>query len=316
MNAPIYIKKLLDFHTHSTFSDGADTPTRLVERAKKHGVSALALTDHNVIAGLEEFRHACDTNAIFAIPFGTEIYAELPSKVLSSGDNEAPDLILLGKNVMPRPFRDYQQILRKYRQNVWLPKTFMALEGLGFFVPRYDFKKVAENLAVPDELFNFIRERNNFDVLVKYIQSQNLEISREEIRLNKKRFIGKYLYSIGRPAYVKRLQGFGVDDAIGLAEDMNCKLFIAHPGGEYGFLSDTILNYYIQKGIHGIEVRNYFNTSEQNRKFDELAVRYNLVRSGGSDCHGSNGSFKIGMYDRPQNQLSEGILEELLDALP
>ncbi len=97
---------------------------------------------------------------------------------------------------------------------------------------------------------------------------------------------------------------------------MNCKLFIAHPGGEYGFLSDAMLNCFIERGVPGIEVRNYFNSPEQNKKFDSLAEKYNLIRSGGSDCHGDKGPFKIGIYDRPENQVPKDILEELIDRLP
>ena len=47
---------IIDLHTHSTCSDGTYTPTELVELAKKIGLSALALTDHDTIDGLEEFQ--------------------------------------------------------------------------------------------------------------------------------------------------------------------------------------------------------------------------------------------------------------------
>ena len=86
---------LLDFHTQTNHSDGRDSPTELVKRAKKEGVTALALTDHNVDTGLEEFNLACKKCGIFAIPYGTEIYAELPDEILEPGENDAPDLIIL-----------------------------------------------------------------------------------------------------------------------------------------------------------------------------------------------------------------------------
>ena len=63
-------------------------------------------------------------------------------------------------------------------------------------------------------------------------------------------------------------------------------------------------------------MRNYFNSPEQNAQFDKLAEERRLIRSGGSDCHGDNGPFKIGMYDRPQNQLPEEVFEELWGSLP
>jgi predicted metal-dependent phosphoesterase TrpH len=50
---------LVDFHTHSHFSDGVLTPVQLVERARARGVGTLALTDHDTTAGLDSARVAC-----------------------------------------------------------------------------------------------------------------------------------------------------------------------------------------------------------------------------------------------------------------
>ncbi len=52
-------QKFCDLHLHTICSDGSDTPTELVKRAKAMGMSAIALTDHNCLGGLEEFEKAC-----------------------------------------------------------------------------------------------------------------------------------------------------------------------------------------------------------------------------------------------------------------
>jgi 3',5'-nucleoside bisphosphate phosphatase len=65
---------LVDFHTHSHFSDGVLTPAQLVERARARGVSTLALTDHDTTAGLGEARAACDAASIRFVP-GVELSA-------------------------------------------------------------------------------------------------------------------------------------------------------------------------------------------------------------------------------------------------
>ena len=129
-------------------------------------------------------------------------------------------------------------------------------------------------------------------------------------------YVNKYFYAVGCPAHAKRIASFSMDDALSLTNAMNGKLFIAHPGGAWGSPTETILDYYIKKGVHGIEVRNYWNTEEQNQKFDSLARRFSLIKSGGSDYHGSKGLSKIGIYDRPENQLPNDILEELWESLP
>ena len=46
--------KIVDLHAHTTASDGSYTPTELVRYAKKKGLSAIAITDHDTIAGVEE----------------------------------------------------------------------------------------------------------------------------------------------------------------------------------------------------------------------------------------------------------------------
>ncbi len=65
---------LVDFHTHSHFSDGVLAPAQLVERASARGVSTLALTDHDTTAGLAAARAACDAAAIHFVP-GVELSA-------------------------------------------------------------------------------------------------------------------------------------------------------------------------------------------------------------------------------------------------
>ncbi len=312
-----YSRGLLDFHNHSTYSDGGDTPAELVRRAKSHGVSAMALTDHHTHTGLPEFREACKEQGIFAIPFGAEIAAELPPEVLSPTDNESPDLVLLGKNADESPMRGYQVRYTKDVRERFLPETLYSLEKVGFEIPPVDLDAQCATMhCPPDILHSFVSHGKNLERLIKYVKSVDPEVAAEAVREKPIRFANKHLYAVGCPAYVKRFQGFNVDDAINLAGEMNCKLFIAHPGGEYGFLSDAMLNHFIEKGVQGIEVRSYFNSPEQNAKFDRLATEHKLIRSGGSDCHGNNGPFKSGIYDKPQNQLPKDILEELWDNLP
>lgn len=61
-----------DLHTHSTFSDGTRTPAQLVAQAQAIGLRAVALTDHNTVAGLPEFLNAAQGTTLKAIP-GVEI---------------------------------------------------------------------------------------------------------------------------------------------------------------------------------------------------------------------------------------------------
>jgi 3',5'-nucleoside bisphosphate phosphatase len=312
---------LLDFHSHSTHSDGTRTPKEVVEDANAVGVTAMALTDHHIISGLEEFVHSCNNLGIFPIPFGTEICAELPAEVLTPEDNEAPDLIILGKNPRKECMRDYQQMMINDIRTRFFPQSIKALESIGFKFSKSDLREqqreLETQLQVPPHLMHeFIFKGNNFEVFVDFMNGADQSITREELVKRTLKYVNKYIYAVGCPGYVKRIDGFNVDDAIRFADAINGKLIIAHPGGEYGALSGKILDYYIRRGITGIEVRSYFNSPEQNEKFDRLAREYKLTRSGGSDYHGPTGAFKIGINNKPQNQLPKDILEELWFSLP
>ena len=66
---------LVDFHTHSHYSDGVLSPAALVERARTRRVGTLALTDHDTTAGLAEARAACAASRIRFVP-GVELSAQ------------------------------------------------------------------------------------------------------------------------------------------------------------------------------------------------------------------------------------------------
>ncbi|MBR6555869.1 MAG: PHP domain-containing protein [Clostridia bacterium] len=69
------MQQICDLHAHSHFSDGTDSPTQLLQKAQAAGISALALTDHNTVAGLPEFLAAAEGSTVTAVP-GVEISTE------------------------------------------------------------------------------------------------------------------------------------------------------------------------------------------------------------------------------------------------
>ena len=96
---------LCDLHTHSTFSDGTDTPTALVALARERGLSAIALTDHNTVAGLPEFLEAAKGTPVRAIP-GTEF----------STDYRGTELHILGLFLKPEDFGVITERLEDYHR--------------------------------------------------------------------------------------------------------------------------------------------------------------------------------------------------------
>lgn len=75
---------MVDLHTHSVYSDGSLTPSELVALAEQAGLSALALCDHNTLAGIPEFLEAAKGTKVEAIPgieFSTEYRRGTPERM-------------------------------------------------------------------------------------------------------------------------------------------------------------------------------------------------------------------------------------------
>ena len=77
------MKHFCDLHTHSYYSDGTFAPEQLLRQAQQLGLSAIALTDHNTVAGLPEFLAAGERYNVEAIP-GIEITREVESPLRSN----------------------------------------------------------------------------------------------------------------------------------------------------------------------------------------------------------------------------------------
>ena len=59
---------LIDLHTHSTSSDGSMTPSELVKHAAENGISAIALTDHDTVSGVEDAVNAGEKYGVEVVP--------------------------------------------------------------------------------------------------------------------------------------------------------------------------------------------------------------------------------------------------------
>ena len=92
--------KLCDLHTHSVYSDGTWTPKQLLDEAERIGLGALALSDHNTVAGLQDFMDAAAGREILAIP-GVEF----------STDFEGKELHILGLFVKPEYYGSVTALL-------------------------------------------------------------------------------------------------------------------------------------------------------------------------------------------------------------
>lgn len=97
------MEKLCDLHTHSVFSDGTYTPAHLIREAEEIGLGAIALTDHNTIAGLPEFLTAAEGSPVEAVP-GIEFSSEW----------QGLELHILGLYIRPEHYGSVSSLLAEY----------------------------------------------------------------------------------------------------------------------------------------------------------------------------------------------------------
>lgn len=251
---------MIDLHTHSAFSDGSCSPTELVQLAKKIGLSAIALTDHNTISGLEEFEKAGNKYDIETIS-GIEISTE--------ADNEDFHIIALFVG------REHYNAIEAYLK--------CAIDS-----------KIESNKILVKNL-NCSGYNISYDHIVKENSSENFNrvaianalLNKGYVSTIKDAFDGLLHKSKGYYVPPKRLDTF---ETIEFINSINAVSVWAHP------LKDTTVekldDIYLPKakklGLAAIETVHSSYDSKQNEVAKKLATKYNLLESGGSDFHGKN----------------------------
>lgn len=249
---------LIDLHTHSTCSDGTLTPTALAELARRRRVTVLSLTDHDTTSGLEEFRVACQRVGIQGIP-GVELSAEAPYT-----------LHLLGYRIDPahRPLQEALEEIRAHRDRRNLA-ICLRLTELGCPVSLEEAEEEAggEVVARPHLARLLVRKGYAPDLRTAFL-----------------RFLGR-----GGAAYVARRR-LAPEACLRLVRESGGFPVLAHPGqtglGEED--QENLLRQLADQGLWGLECLTSHHSSEQIYRYLELASRFGLAPTGGSDFHGDN----------------------------
>jgi len=259
---------VIDLHTHSTVSDGSETPGRVVELAAEAGCSAVALTDHDSLAGLEEAGAVAAGLGLRLVP-GCEVSCRKPAPPSGAPRIEGSVHVLV-YFVEPGegPLQDELVALRRDRaeRNVRLRHR---LAELGVPVD-YD-AMVAEaggeaGLGRP----HFAR------ALVRAGAAADVDDAFD-------RFLAD-----GRAAYVPKAR-LSPADVARLALASGGVAVLAHPltlGLDPSAL-DRLVGELAAVGLGGLEAVYGRYTTDQRRGLRRMAERHGLVATGGSDYHGS-----------------------------
>ncbi|MCG3253018.1 MAG: PHP domain-containing protein [Candidatus Heimdallarchaeota archaeon] len=265
----------IDLHLHTTASDGTFSPTQVVKVALELKLKAIAITDHDTVGGIPEALDAAENEPIEVIPgieFSTELNSVSIHVVGLYVDFQNKELLELTHEI---------QNARENRAKKIIEKVNALKAG-----PEITFHEVLE---LSDGL---IGRPHIGEVMIRngYAKTMN-------------EVFEKFLKR-GGPCYVQRFK-LSPKEAFEFLKRIGAIPILAHPG----YISREIdLDLFIaeqkQYGLMGLEVYYPSHSEEQIKLYKELAKKYDLLESGGTDCHGklNEGPF-IGRLNIPYSLL-------------
>lgn len=250
------MKQFCDLHTHSRFSDGTLTPEELIRTAEEAGLGAVALCDHNTVAGLPKLMEAAKKSSVEAVP-GIEFSTEYREK----------ELHILGLFIEPEYYGPINDLLAEALRHKDESNRAMV-------------QRLAEQGLILD--YNAVRAKAggtvNRAVIGAALVRQGLCGSVEEA-------FDKWL-DPERGFYVppKRPDAFAV---IRFIKSIGAVAVLAHPLLN---LEEKELREFLSqaKGLDGMEVYYSKFSREETELACRIAEEFGLIKSGGSDFHGAN----------------------------
>jgi 3',5'-nucleoside bisphosphate phosphatase len=243
----------VDLHSHSTASDGSRAPRDVVREAKRVGLAAIALTDHDTLDGVPEAMSAGAELGVRVVP-GVELSAveddaETHILGLHLSDTRALEASLVSLREMRRT-RAERIVGRLNELGVRIEFAAVLEQAAGAAIGRPHVARamIAEGWAID--------LRDAFD-----------------------RYLGN-----GKPAFVGK-DRLAVADAVGLIHGAGGIAVLAHPGSSG---TRERIATFASLGMDGVEVRHPSHSAEDVARLLALVEHFSLVPSGGSDWHGAD----------------------------
>jgi 3',5'-nucleoside bisphosphate phosphatase len=264
-----------DLHTHTTRSDGTQTPTENVRMAVERGLEGIGVTDHDTTDGLDE--------AIAAA--GTDL--EIVPGIEFSAEYDGASLHVLAYWVDPNhaPLREELRRLTdtRFRRGELIVER---LRELGY-----------------DLSFERVRAIAGDDLIARpHIAQAMVEAG---IVATETEAFDRFI-SDGGVAHVPK-HALDPVDALALIRHAGGACVLAHPGMWRGAQSvpTELIERMADAGMAGIEVDHPDHDAEQRRAYGELAGRLGLVPTGASDCHGARYDYRMGVETTPADRVDE-----------
>lgn len=248
----------VDLHMHTTASDGVTSPADLLVKVRESGVKAFSVTDHDTFAGSAEVRSLLKSGDPELIT-GVELSAgrgeeDLHMLVYLVNKDAVDDTSPLGKAITD--FRN--------RRSTRGERMVELLQNLGLEISMEQVQKIADGSPlgrphIADALLQSGAVSNYNEAFHKWI-------------------------GYGKPGYVDK-ENILPEQAIDLAHEAGGVIILAHPGINN---AEEAIARLVTYGLDGVEVLHPGNNASQRKRYRNMAKKYNLVISGGSDYHGRN----------------------------
>lgn len=245
--------KWADLHIHTYYSDSTSSPQEVVDDAVAAGLSCIAITDHDVIDGIDPVKSAAQGRGIEVIA-GIELSSELNGK----------DIHILGYgfDYKKSPLVDKLHEIQQAR----IERIKMMIEKL-------------KTLGVNNITFEDVAVKTKSDAVGRPHLAMVLQ--EKGWVPNMRSAFDKYIGE-GGPAYFTKYNQTPFE-AIKLITDSGGVAVMAHPMYTQ---KDELISQFVKNGLGGLEVY-YPNCTETVLKFyKNLASKYNILATGGSDAHG------------------------------
>ena len=289
---------MIDLHTHSSASDGSFSPSALIKEAEKRGLSALALTDHDTVDGLEEAAKAAGESGIRFIP-GIELEIIWNEDAPASSAGGEFHLLGLGLKRLSSDFLAAVEKLARRREERNL-EIVDRMNKAGVAVSYDEIRTLAGETDLKGQRHSIGRPH-----FAAFLVNRKIVRNREQAFI---RYLGR-----GKPFYIPKA-GLEFERAAALIRDSGGIAVLAHPMSLYvawGRLPNLIKNLK-ERGLDGIEAWHPTSKVSACKRLEDLGKKLELCVTAGSDFHGEA---------RPDRKLGitaggKKIDEAYLDAIP
>lgn len=249
---------IIDLHIHSTFSDGSMSPTELVQYAHRQGLSAIAITDHDTIEGIEEAMHVGNQ-------LGVEVVSGLELSI-KHGDSAVH---LLGYLFKPSDNELLLALRRLQTARLERNKVILAnLNRLGVDIDMQELDKIS------------CHGQSGRPHIAQILIQKGVVKNMDEA-------FDRYL-ARGGMAYAPRAV-LQADAAIEMIKNAGGLAILAHPQQleKSGKDVNAVIGKLRTAGLDGVEVYYPTHSRQFKKKLLVIAKKLDLLITGGSDYHGT-----------------------------